>query len=130
MQKTIIVNAHVISPDVDLKDATIVIEGNRIRKVSVGRAAAKASANVTVVDVKGQYVMPGFIDVHTHGALTYDFCDADPKAIFEIAKAKLQEGVTTFLPTTLTVSHEELIAAAGFKSKWILTDGGFTEVGL
>ena len=112
MQKTIIVNAHVISPDVDLKDATIVIEGNRIRKVSVGRAAAKASANVTVVDVKGQYVMPGFIDVHTHGALTYDFCDADPKAIFEIAKAKLQEGVTTFLPTTLTVSHEELIAAA------------------
>ena len=31
MQKTIIVNAHVISPDVDLKDATIVIEGNRIR---------------------------------------------------------------------------------------------------
>ena len=112
MQKTVIVNAHVISPDVDLKDATIVIEANRIRKVSVGRAAAKASANVTVVDVKGQYVMPGFIDVHTHGALTYDFCDADPKAIFEIAKAKLQEGVTTFLPTTLTVSHEELIAAA------------------
>ena len=112
MQKTIIVNAHVISPDVDMKDATIAIEGNRIRKVSVGKAAAKASANVTVVDVKGQYVMPGFIDVHTHGALTYDFCDADPKAIFEIAKAKLQEGVTTFLPTTLTVSHEELIAAA------------------
>ena len=112
MQKTVIVNAHVISPGVDLEGATLVIEGNRIKKVVAGKVAAKADASTTVVDVKGQYVMPGFIDVHTHGALTYDFCDADEKAIFEVAKAKLQEGVTTFLPTTLTVSHEELIVAA------------------
>ena len=112
MQKTVIVNAHVISPGLDLEGATVVIEGRKIRQVTAGRAAAKPDASTTVVDVGGQYVMPGFIDVHTHGALTYDFCDADPKAIFEIAKAKLQEGVTTFLPTTLTVSHGELVAAA------------------
>ena len=70
MQKTVIVNAHVISPGVDLENAAIVIEGGRIKKVSSGKVAAKASATTTVVDVKGQYVMPGFIDVHTHGALT------------------------------------------------------------
>ena len=112
MQKTVIVNAHVISPDVDVKNATIVIEGKKIKLVKAGKVAAKADRNTTVVDVKGQYVMPGFIDVHTHGALGYDFCDADPKAVFEFAKAKLQEGVTTVFPTTLTVSHAELIAAA------------------
>ena len=38
--------------------------------------------NLQDMEVKGQYVMPGFIDVHTHGALTYDFCDADPQAVF------------------------------------------------
>jgi len=110
MQKTIIRNAHVISPDVDIENAVVVLEGGRIK--SVGKKDVKAKTGDTVVDVKGQYLMPGFIDVHTHGALTYDFCDADPQAVFKLAEAKLAEGVTTVLPTTLTVSHEELEVAA------------------
>ncbi len=113
MQKTVIINAHVISPGVDLRNATIVIEGRKIKGVVAnGPKSAKPDRNCTVVDVRGKYVMPGFIDVHTHGALGYDFCDADPKAVFEFAKAKLEEGVTTMLPTTLTVSNAELKTAA------------------
>ena len=110
MQKTIIKGAHVISPGVDLENATIVIEGAKIAAVTTRKASERGAD--TIVDVGGQYVMPGFIDVHTHGALTYDFCDADPNAIFKLAEAKLAEGVTTFLPTTLTVSHENLLVAA------------------
>ena len=103
MKRTVIQNAHVISPGVDLEGATIVIEGRKIKSVGASRRSAKADRDTTVVDVGGQYVMPGFIDVHTHGALGFDFCDRDPEAVFAFAKAKLQEGVTTVLPTTLTV---------------------------
>lgn len=111
--KTIIINAHVISPDLDLENAVITLEKGKITSVKKGgKTAPKATKDTTIVDAKGQYVMPGFIDFHTHGANTFDFCDADPQAIFRLAEGKLQEGVTSFLPTTLTVSHEELMTSA------------------
>ena len=126
MQKTIIKNAHVVSPDVDIENATIVIEGKRIKSVTTRPVSEKGAT--TVVDVKGQYVMPGFIDVHTHGALTYDFCDPDPQAIFKLAEAKLAEGVTTVLPTTLTVSHEELMVAAANAKAYVEAGSPFAKV--
>ena len=107
--KAVIVNAHVISPGLDLPCATIEISGTKITKVSTSARPAKGD---WVFDAKGAYVVPGIIAVHLHGARGYDVCDATPEAIEKIAEAKLAEGCTSFLPTTLTVSHANLVAAA------------------
>ncbi|MCQ2388656.1 MAG: N-acetylglucosamine-6-phosphate deacetylase [Kiritimatiellae bacterium] len=108
MKKIALVNAHVISPGVDLADAVVVVEGANVKSVS----RAKPPKGAEIVDVKGAYVVPGFIDVHLHGACGYDVCDATEEAITKIAEAKLAEGCTSFLPTTLTVGHDNLVAAA------------------
>ena len=126
--RTIIANAHVISPGVDMDGAVVVVEGGRIASVSRRKSVPKADAKTTVVDLKGAYLMPGFIDVHTHGAATFDFCDPDPQAIFRIAEAKLREGVTTFLPTTLTVSHGELVACARNAKKYVEAGSPYAKV--
>ena len=57
-----------------------------------------------VIDCKGGYVTPGFIDLHIHGYLGKDVCDASVESIRTIAGGLVENGVTGFLPTTMTVS--------------------------
>lgn len=59
--------------------------------------------NATIIDAKGGYVAPGLIDLHIHGYLGKDVCDGEESAIRTIAKGLLANGVTGFLPTTMTV---------------------------
>lgn len=61
-----------------------------------------------IVDAKGLYLSPGFIDVHIHGAGGYDTMDGTVEAINTISKVIVEHGTTSFLPTTMTVSIEEI----------------------
>lgn len=62
-------------------------------------------------DASGMYVIPGLIDIHTHGAVGYDFSDGDSESISHISKFYAKNGVTSFLATTMTLSEEALIKA-------------------
>ncbi len=56
-----------------------------------------------VIDAKGGYVAPGLIDLHIHGYLGKDVCDGREESIRTISKGLLANGVTGYLPTTMTV---------------------------
>lgn len=56
-----------------------------------------------IIDCKDGYVTPGFIDLHIHGYLGKDVCDATVDSIKTIAGGLVENGVTGFLPTTMTV---------------------------
>ena len=61
-----------------------------------------------IVDAKGMYLSPGFIDIHLHGAGGYDTMDGNAKALEKSAKTIVKHGTTAFLPTTMTVSIPEI----------------------
>ena len=56
-----------------------------------------------VIDANGCYVTPGFIDLHIHGYLGKDVCDGEEESIRTISKGIIENGVTSYLPTTMTV---------------------------
>ena len=56
-----------------------------------------------IIDAKGGYVSPGLIDIHIHGYLGKDVCDAQEDSIRTISKGIVANGVTGYLPTTMTV---------------------------
>lgn len=67
-------------------------------------------------------ILPGFIDIHCHGAYGFDTNDADPEGLRKWAKGIVDEGVTSFLATTLTQSEEVLTNAVSNVAK-VVEDG-------
>ena len=68
-------------------------------------------AGAQTIDACGNYVAPGLVDIHIHGYLGEDTCDAKPEGIKKMAYGVAQNGVTSFLPTTMTVAKNEIIDA-------------------
>lgn len=63
------------------------------------------------VDAKGQYLVPGFVDIHTHGAMNEDFSDGSCEGLQKLSRYYAENGVTSFLATTMTLKEETLTPA-------------------
>jgi N-acetylglucosamine-6-phosphate deacetylase len=73
---------------------------------AIGPADAPAD-----VDAQGKYLVPGFVDIHTHGAMGEDFSDGKPDGLPVMARHYAAHGVTSFLATTMTLKEEVLTPA-------------------
>lgn len=89
--------------------ADVLIEDKKISKI-LGRGEL-CDVDAELVDARGCYLTPGFIDVHTHGIAGYDFLNADETALRTMAKAYLSHGVTCVMPTLASATLDELAAA-------------------
>lgn len=85
--------------------AQINIEGGKIKDI---RRYGEERADADYGDLR---IVPGFIDIHCHGAYTFDTNDADEKGLRNWTRRIPQEGCTSFLATTITQSEEVLTAA-------------------
>ena len=101
----ILKNAQLISPGLTEECGFVQIDNGSITQV--GRVSELPDGSEGI-DLEGNYLLPGFIDIHAHGADGCDVCDASANSLQHIAEKKLAEGVTTWLPTTLTQPKEKL----------------------
>lgn len=108
--KKLLLNARVVSPGLDLPRASVLIDDDRIVSIIEGNNLPSSPVRI---DAEGMILMPGFIDIHSHGADGADVSDDSLDSLRHVALRKLQEGVTTWLPTTLTQPREKLKSIAG-----------------
>ena len=75
----------------------IAVEGEKIAKLAPGQAGEG-------FDLTGMTVIPGMIDMHIHGCGGADAGDATPEALEAMSQCLVQRGVTSFCPTSMTLS--------------------------
>ncbi|MDD5368347.1 MAG: amidohydrolase family protein, partial [Anaerolineaceae bacterium] len=96
-------NARIFTPVDVWEPGWILFEGETITRMGPGKPPEFEPGNVLrVVDAMGQTILPGFIDLHVHGASGQEVMDANPEGLREMARFFARHGVTGWLATTWT----------------------------
>ena len=98
----IIKNARIYTPEHTFKAGDLTIRDGRIA------FGAPPLEGEEVLDANGAYALPGLVDIHFHGAVGHDFCDADEAGLQAIADFEASKGVLAICPATMTFSEEIL----------------------
>ncbi|WP_297712425.1 N-acetylglucosamine-6-phosphate deacetylase [Clostridium sp.] len=87
-----------------IEKGSILIEDGIIKEINPSEINIQ-----NTIDCKGLYVSPGFVDIHIHGAGGHDTMDGTFESINEISKTICKYGTTSFTPTTMTMSADDIL---------------------
>ncbi|MDR2039404.1 MAG: N-acetylglucosamine-6-phosphate deacetylase [Bacteroidales bacterium] len=105
MKRIKIINGKIIT-STRIFPGVVCVDGNKICEISDRDIDFP---HAVIVDAKGKYISPGFIDLHTHGAGNSDFMDGTVDAYLTAVERHAVHGTTALYPTTLASTYEELI---------------------
>ena len=102
-----IINGRIVMPDRVVTGQALLFD----EKIAGLCAPDALPSGCAVIDAAGQYVAPGLVDLHIHGYMGEDASDANAEGVRIMARSIARNGVTSWLPTTMTVSKQQLCAA-------------------
>ena len=108
MALTYIINGKIVLPDSIVTGKALAFDSDSGKIFGV---VDELPAEANCIDAECNYIAPGLVDIHIHGYLGEDICDAKPEGIKKIAYGVIENGVTAFLPTTMTVSKDQIVMA-------------------
>jgi N-acetylglucosamine-6-phosphate deacetylase len=102
--RLLVTGARVLTPGGEWPRGWIAVEGRRIAAMGQGEPPPGRDAGADVLAADGLVAMPGFVDLHVHGAVGVDVMDADPDGLARMARFLAGHGVTAWLPATMTAT--------------------------
>jgi N-acetylglucosamine-6-phosphate deacetylase len=111
MTGLLVTNARVVGPAFVLPSGWVATSDGVIDAVGAGTPDLGTIADRRVLDADGATLLPGFVDVHVHGAVGREVMDGDPAGLTAMSAFFATHGVTSFLPTTWTAPVEETVRA-------------------
>jgi N-acetylglucosamine-6-phosphate deacetylase len=111
-QSLLIHNARLFTPNQAGLTGWLLIENGLIRAIGFGNTPDFSSATLILsMDAQGKNLLPGFIDLHVHGAMGHEVMDASPSGLEEMARFYASHGVSSFLATTWTANRASITKA-------------------
>jgi len=111
-QQLLIENARLFTPNHTGLTGWLLVENGLIRAIGFGDTPDFSSdAPIQIVDAQGNNLLPGFIDLHVHGAMGHEVMDGFSSGLEEMARFYASHGVTSFLATTWTASRPSIMKA-------------------
>jgi N-acetylglucosamine-6-phosphate deacetylase len=119
MQPIVIHAGRAFTPFEEISDAVIVIQGSKISAVGQ-RGKVDLPRGVREMNASGRTVVPGFVDVHIHGAGGHDVMEGTREALEIISATVAAHGTTSLVATTVTASEKETRASVAGIAHFIL----------
>lgn len=119
MTSTILHAARALTPLKEIRDAAVVIEDGRITSIAP-RAEIAAPAGSKEISARDATLVPGFVDVHVHGAGGYDVMSSTEESLSTIASTVARHGTTSLVATTVTAPPDETRRCLEDISRYIL----------
>src|SRR5688572_13486141 len=105
-EKLLLRNATVVLPERTIQHGTILVEDGHISSIY-----EDDGPNIEGIELRGATILPGFIDVHIHGAVGVDVMEATPDGLQEVSHYLASQGVTGWLPTFVPATDENYASA-------------------